>query len=167
MSKSNPQSSTTILILDRREDPVTPLLNQWTYQAMIHEVLDIKNNRVDLKHVENLEQDMKEVVLSPEDDTFYRQIMYKNFGEVAEDIHNLVQDFLKNKQSHAQFSSIEDMQRIIDNFPEFKKSERNTSKHFHILEELRKVVDGRNLYEISEVEQDIATGKEKKAVHYR
>ena len=101
MSKSNPQSSTTILILDRREDPVTPLLNQWTYQAMIHEVLDIKNNRVDLKHVENLEQDMKEVVLSPEDDTFYRQIMYKNFGEVAEDIHNLVQDFLKNKQSHA------------------------------------------------------------------
>ena len=56
--------------------------------------------------------------------------MYKNFGEVAEDIHNLVQEFLQNKQSQAQFKSIEDMQRIIENFPEFKKSERNTSKHF-------------------------------------
>jgi vacuolar protein sorting-associated protein 45 len=55
MSKSNVSNATTILILDRREDPITPLLNQWTYQAMIHEILEIKNNRVDLKHVENLE----------------------------------------------------------------------------------------------------------------
>ncbi len=59
------------------------------------------------------------------------------------------------------------MQRIIDNFPEFKKSERNTSKHFHILEELRKIVDGRNLYNVSEVEQDIVSGKENKVNHYR
>jgi len=44
------------------------------------------------------------------------------------------------------------MQRIIDNFPEFKKGERNTSKHFHILEELRKIVEGRKLYDVSEVE---------------
>lgn len=57
---------------------------------MIHEVLGIKNNRVDLKHIENLEADMKEVVLSPDEDTFYSKIMHKNFGEVAEDIHNLV-----------------------------------------------------------------------------
>jgi hypothetical protein len=59
------------------------------------------------------------------------------------------------------------MQRIIENFPEFKKSERNTSKHFHILEELRKIVDGRNLYDISELEQDIVCGKENKQAHYK
>ena len=44
------------------------------------------------------------------------------------------------------------MQRIIENFPEFKKSERNTTKHFNILEELRKIVDGRKLYDLSEIE---------------
>ena len=59
------------------------------------------------------------------------------------------------------------MQRIIENFPEFKKSERNTSKHFHILEELRKIVDGRNLYDISELEQDIVCGKENKQGHFK
>ena len=36
----------TVLIFDRREDPITPLLNQWTYQSMIHELIGIKNNRV-------------------------------------------------------------------------------------------------------------------------
>ena len=60
--------------------------------------------------------------------------MYSNFGEVAEEIHNHVQKFLANKSSQAQFKSIEDMQRVIENFPEFKKSERNTTKHFNLLE---------------------------------
>ena len=78
-----------------------------------------------------------------------------------------MQEFLQYKQSQSQFKSIEDMQRIIENFPDFKKSERNTSKHFHILEELRKIVDGRNLFDISELEQDIVCGKENKQVHYK
>eukprot|EP00347_Sterkiella_histriomuscorum_P013072 403366130 len=159
---------TSLLILDRREDPITPLLNQWTYQAMIHEILGINNNRVDMKsRIKNLSEDMAEVVISSEDDQFFKAIMYKNFGEVAEDIHNLVQKFLKNKQSQAQFSSIEDMQRIIENFPEFKQGERNTTKHFHILEELRKVVDGRKLYDLSEIEQDLVSGNENKAGHFK
>jgi hypothetical protein len=34
-----------VLIVDRRDDPVTPLLAQWTYQAMVHELLGISNNR--------------------------------------------------------------------------------------------------------------------------
>ena len=59
------------------------------------------------------------------------------------------------------------MQRIIENFPEFKKGERNTTKHFNILEELRKVVDGRKLYEVSEVEQDIVSGADKKNGHFK
>ncbi|XP_665303.1 hypothetical protein, partial [Cryptosporidium hominis TU502] len=44
--------STILLILDRREDPVTPLLTQWTYHAMIHELLEIKNNRLCLDNGE-------------------------------------------------------------------------------------------------------------------
>jgi len=37
-----------LLILDRVEDPITPLLNQWTYQAMLHELVGIKNNKISL-----------------------------------------------------------------------------------------------------------------------
>lgn len=95
MSRNSGQSH--LLIIDRKQDPVTPLLNQWTYQAMIHELLTIKNNRVDLKHLEQLSDEMKEVVLSPDEDQFYASVMYKNYGEVAEEIHGLVQKFLQNK----------------------------------------------------------------------
>ncbi len=31
-------SRTLLLLTDRREDPITPLLNQWTYQVLISNV---------------------------------------------------------------------------------------------------------------------------------
>jgi hypothetical protein len=31
--RSNDSATPVLLILDRRDDPVTPLLNQWTYQV--------------------------------------------------------------------------------------------------------------------------------------
>lgn len=67
-----------LLILDRRDDPVTPLLNQWTYQAMVHELLTINNNRVDLTNVEGAPKDMKEVVLATEQDEFYANVSRNN-----------------------------------------------------------------------------------------
>jgi hypothetical protein len=52
------------------------------------------------------------------------------------------------------------MQRVIENFPEFKKSERNTTKHYNLLEELRRKVEKNNLYKVSEVEQDLSSTTE-------
>lgn len=101
IGRSCDASETTVLILDRREDPVTPLLNQWTYQAMIHELLGLTNNRVDLKHLAHLSDEMKEVVLSCDEDEFFNKIMFNNFGDVADAIHELVQSFLSKKKSHA------------------------------------------------------------------
>ena len=48
-----------LLIVDRREDPVTPLLTQWTYQAMVHELLEIRNGRVDLSSVPEVRPELK------------------------------------------------------------------------------------------------------------
>mmetsp|Transcript_45986 Transcript_45986/g.33747 ORF Transcript_45986/g.33747 Transcript_45986/m.33747 type:complete len:121 (-) Transcript_45986:377-739(-) len=79
----------------------------------------------------------------------------------------MVQKFLSSRQSQAKFESIEDMQRVIENFPEFKRSERNTTKHFNILEELRKVVEGTKLYDVSEIEQELVAGVENKNNHFK
>lgn len=62
---------------------MTPLLNQWTYQAMIHELLGINTNRVDLSMVKGLSEEMKEIVLSSNEDEFFNRVMHMDFGEVA------------------------------------------------------------------------------------
>jgi len=48
-----------LLILDRRNDPVTPLLSQWTYQAMVHELIGIQNGRVDLSGAPDITDDLR------------------------------------------------------------------------------------------------------------
>lgn len=84
-SQENGTPPPLLLILDRKDDPVTPLLNQWTYQAMVHELLKINNNRVDLKDVDGAPKDMKEVVLSTEQDEFYSQVnFYFHFHSLAQ-----------------------------------------------------------------------------------
>jgi len=92
MSRNTPD--THLLICDRKEDPITPLLNQWTYQAMVHELIGIKDNRVDLKHVESLSEEMKEIVLSGIDDSFFRRCLNHNFGDLSAEIQSLVKKFL-------------------------------------------------------------------------
>jgi vacuolar protein sorting-associated protein 45 len=52
-------SSPVLLILDRRNDPVTPLLSQWTYQAMVHEVIGINNGRVSLQDAEGVRPELR------------------------------------------------------------------------------------------------------------
>lgn len=48
-----------LLILDRRNDPVTPLLTQWTYQAMVHELIGIHHGRVDMTNVPEVKSELK------------------------------------------------------------------------------------------------------------
>lgn len=48
-----------LLIVDRRDDPVTPLLTQWTYQAMVHELLGIHNGRINLSDVPEVRPEFK------------------------------------------------------------------------------------------------------------
>lgn len=49
---------------------------------------------------------------------------------------------------------------MIENFPEFKQSERCTTKHFNIFQELKKYVEECNLYKVSEAEQDLVATTE-------
>jgi vacuolar protein sorting-associated protein 45 len=145
-----------LLVLDRTDDPVTPLLSQWTYQAMVHELLGISNNRVSLASAPGIRKELTEVVLSPQIDHFYKGSMYLNFGDLGTSVKELVQNFQRKKQLHAKLDSIEDMQRFVDGMPEFRAVSGTVSKHVAIMTELSRLVEERHLMRVSELEQELA-----------
>ncbi|XP_061162873.1 vacuolar protein sorting-associated protein 45-like [Saccostrea echinata] len=145
-----------LVILDRRDDAVTPLLNQWTYQAMVHELLGINNNRINLSDVPGISKDLKEVVLSAEHDEFYANNMYNNFGEIGTNIKDLMEEFQKKSQSTAKVESIADMKAFIENYPQFKKMSGTVAKHVAVVGELSRLVTKHHLMEASELEQELA-----------
>lgn len=150
----------TLLILDRKEDPVTPLLNQWTYQAMVHELLGIHNNRVSLDSVPSVPKDMKEVVLSARTDEFYAGNLYANFGEIGSRCKELMEAFQQRAKTSQKLESIADMKAFVDAYPEFKKLSGTVAKHVTVVGELSRLVSLYNLLEISELEQELAVGED-------
>nr|SVE88547.1 EOG090X03QA [Daphnia sinensis]SVE89172.1 EOG090X03QA [Daphnia sinensis]SVE91048.1 EOG090X03QA [Daphnia sinensis]SVE91673.1 EOG090X03QA [Daphnia sinensis] len=154
------ESIPLLLILDRRYDPITPLLNQWTYQAMVHELLSIKNNRVSLVGVPGAPKDMSEVLLSAEQDEFYANNMYLNFGDIGQTIKSLMDEFQTKAKSHQKVESIADMKAFVENYPQFKKMSGAVTKHVTLVGELSRLVTQHNLLEVSEAEQELACQEE-------
>ncbi|GJP38428.1 hypothetical protein CLOM_g22867 [Closterium sp. NIES-68] len=145
-----------LLVVDRRDDPVTPLLMQWTYQAMVHELIGIKDNKVDLSHVPNISPDQREVVLAAGEDEFFRRHMNDNFGDVGNAVAKLVNDLQSKDRRNKGIQTLDDMAAVLESYPEYRRQAGNVAKHVAIMTELQRVVGGRKLMAVSEVEQELA-----------
>eukprot|EP00873_Tetraselmis_striata_P029241 jgi/Tetstr1/449505/TSEL_036594.t1 len=147
-----------LLLLDRRDDPVTPLLLQWTYQAMVHDLLGICDNRVDLppKGGSKAAQEASHVVLSAAQDGFYKTHMYANYGDLGMAVKALVDDFQRDAKVSSSIQSIQEMMRFVEAFPEFRAKQGSVSKHVTLLSEISSIVDRRSLMTASQMEQELA-----------
>ncbi|XP_048606359.1 vacuolar protein sorting-associated protein 45 homolog isoform X1 [Brassica napus] len=71
------ESSPLLLVIDKRDDP-----------AMVHELIGLEDNKVDVRAIGGLSKDqqVQEVVLSSEQDAFFKANMYENFGDIGMNI---------------------------------------------------------------------------------
>ncbi|SAL95277.1 hypothetical protein [Absidia glauca] len=151
-----PDTPPILMILDRRNDPVTPLLAQWTYQAMVHELIGIHHGRVDMSNVPDIRNELKEIALSPDQDPFFKKSMYWNLGDLGANIKKYVDEYQTKTKSNMNIESIADMKRFVEEYPEFRKLSGNVSKHVALVSELSRRVAQDRLLELSELEQNLA-----------
>ncbi|KAG0701390.1 Sec1-like protein [Suillus ampliporus] len=153
------QVAPLLLILDRRNDPVTPLLSQWTYQAMVHELLGIQNGRVNLSMVPDIRPELSEITLTTTTDPFFQAHYLATFGDLGTSLKNYVQSYQSRSlaQSPSSINSISDMKHFVEEYPEFRKLGGNVSKHVALVGELSRLVERDRLLDVGEVEQGLAT----------
>jgi vacuolar protein sorting-associated protein 45 len=150
------QDGPLLLILDRRDDPITPLLTQWTYQAMVHELLGLNNNRVILRGAPGISKDLEEVVISATQDPFFASQRFANFGDLGGAVKELLDEYQKNAKMNENIASLEDMQAFMERYPAFRSHALNVSKHVALMGELARLTDVYHLLDISQLEQEIA-----------
>eukprot|EP00871_Galdieria_phlegrea_P001667 jgi/Galph1/2500/GphlegSOOS_G1162.1 len=144
------------ILLDRMQDPLTPFVTPWTYEAMIHELIGIKNNRVNLSQSFEVKKGFEEVVLDSTQDEFYRNNRYKNYGDLGVNIKSLVDRFQDKTRDVHNTSTIEEMMKFLESYPELRRSSSEVTKHVTIMSELSRLVTGRYLMDIAQLEQDLA-----------
>lgn len=148
-----------LMIVDRREDPVTPLLLPWTYQAMIHEYLPggIRNHTVDMRHVRGMSADLKELVIAPTQDAMFRDLMFSNYGDFNALIQAKTTELAASKSSVEKPKTFAEMQAFMDKYPDLKAKGLVVSKHVSLANEIATSVGKRSLFDVSELEQNIVS----------
>ena len=157
-----------LLLLDRKNDPITPLITPWTYQSMIHEFLTIEKNIVHMTSDEsstnsnNSGNKNSQIIVSDENDPFYKESMYLNYGDLTDKFQKYVEKYKsETKQSsidNLKTTNLSELKKILTKFPEFKKFSTNVLTHLNLISEIDKQITIQDLWDIGELQQTIACG---------
>jgi vacuolar protein sorting-associated protein 45 len=81
--------------MERKEDPVTPLVFDWSYMSMLNELVHIEDNKASIKGSST----SKAYNLFLGEDEFLRENLYSNYGEVASNIQLFLEKVSNKKKS--------------------------------------------------------------------
>lgn len=148
------------LILDRGYDPVAPFIHEWTYEAMVHDLLDINVDVLNYKTSDNIE---KKLILNEQDD-LWKELRHMHIAEATEMVNMKIDDFRKKnavariKENGNEKLSTSDMRHLIQSLPEYRGFLSRLSCHIDITQCLFKITDERKLKDLGELEQDLIFG---------
>jgi vacuolar protein sorting-associated protein 45 len=101
-----------------------------------------------------------------EEDPFLKGNRYSNYGEVASNLKDFLQEMSEKKKTQVNIERLEDMQKALNSMPEVKKEAGNANKHVDIVGDLSKQINIRKLLMVGEVEQTMLA-KDQKSDSYK
>ena len=143
-----------LLITDRSIDVTSPLLHDYNYSALVHDLMEVKNNTINLNN--------KKIILS-DDDELWHSYKLLHFAEVFDKIAKDLSDFQKSDLSKvgntSNMDSFSDMRNALTNMSSYRLKSNQLSNQIHLAEELNKKYKNDHMYDIIELEQDIVSGE--------
>jgi vacuolar protein sorting-associated protein 45 len=103
----------------------------------------------------------QEIILSATSDPFFSTNLFSNFGDLGASLASYVSHFQSKSTHHdpTAITSIADMKRFVEEYPEFRKLGGNVSRHVALVGELSRLVERDRLLDVSEVEQSLASNE--------
>ncbi|KAN0067471.1 Sec1-like protein [Elaphomyces granulatus] len=160
----SPRPRGVLLIVDRSMDLFSPLLHEFTYQAMAHDLLPIKDgNKVTYKTVVDEgrpNEAVKEMEIN-ENDKIWVEYRHLHMKDVLE---KLADDFAKFRAANPQFAedtdktTVDTIKDMLAGLSDFQEGKNAYTLHLNMAHECMSYFQKRKLLEISSVEQCLSTG---------
>ena len=143
-----------LLLTDRSIDVTSPLLHDYNYRALCYDLMDVKNNTINLNN--------RKIKLSDEDDLWqsYKLLhMAEVFEKIAKDVKDFQNSDLSKIGNASNMDSFSDMAKALTNMSTYKLKNQQLSNQIHLAEEMNKKYKENHIYEIIELEQDLVSGQ--------
>ena len=145
-----------LLIFDRKEDPLTPLVYNWSYVSMVNEFIGINNNSVQIGDIAD-KKNMPMIFGRQCDDSFLDKNWKSNYGEFSSDLAAELEKICKEKNMVVKVDNLEEMQKALEKMPDLSKETSKMKKHSTIIHTIAEFVAANDIYTVSQLQQDIIT----------
>lgn len=154
-----------LMITDRSMDLVAPLIHEFTYQAMAHDLLSIKEGeKVTYKTILNEgrpDEQEKEVEIG-EKDKIWVENRHRHMKDTIEKLMGDFQKFIQENphftNSEADATSLNAIKDMLAGLPQFQELKELYSLHLSMAQECMDIFQHHKLPDIASVEQTLATG---------
>ncbi|KAK8967365.1 SNARE-interacting protein KEULE [Platanthera guangdongensis] len=163
-----PQTETCeLLILDRSVDQIAPIIHEWTYDAMCHDLLNMDGNKFvhEVPSKTGSTSEKKEVLLE-DHDPIWVELRHAHIADASERLHEKMSNFIsRNKAAQIHHNSRDggelstrDLQKMVQALPQYSEQIDKLSLHVEIAGKINKVIREVGLRELGQLEQDLVFG---------
>ncbi|KAJ8620084.1 hypothetical protein MRB53_028613 [Persea americana] len=161
-----PQTETCeLLIVDRSVDQIAPLIHEWTYDAMCHDLLSMEGNKYVYESPSKTggEAPEKKEVLLEDHDPIWLELRHAHIADASERLSDKMTNFVsKNKaaQMHSRDGelSTKDLQKMVQALPQYSEQIEKLSLHVEIAGKINRLVRDLGLRDLGQLEQDLVFG---------
>lgn len=156
-----------LIITDRGFDPVAPIIHEWTYEAMLHDLLEGTDSLHGKIYTYNTQtqdgkNEPKDHILD-ERDSMFVDLRHRHFAAATMRITSALDD-LRSKSRLASRSSslgeldLRSMGKLVQALPQYRDQLAQLSVHVEVASSLNRAIDTHRLTDLGKLEQDLVYG---------
>lgn len=154
----------TLYLLDRGFDTVSPLLHELTYQAMAYDLLPIENDVYKFKFQNAAgKTDEKEIILG-ESDRLWPDLRHRHIADAIRDVTDEFKKFVSKSKagglSKSEKVSVSELSEALKEMPQHQEEMRRYQLHVNLAESCMEYYKEHQLDAICSVEQNMVLGED-------